>query len=413
MLRRRACRRAILLFAASAALAAGWRADHDARPAAADEATATASGKEDAPQAEGTLRVPYPEFGLLLMPVAQPGVDGEDPEPIEGHDGTLRVAAGRYHLLQWRVGTTDRAGRRWLARGNAWPEPIVVPPGGTVDLALAAPLRAHLQAVESNGVMHFHLEYAGTRGERCRGITVDGEPPPPPGVRILDAQGRVVGRTRFQKKCGGTCHAAWPISPGLKGLFRAVPEPQLGPMRLDVGTGITFDLNGARVIHTPPSVGRPAPDFALTTPKGQTVQLGFLRQRPVLLCFFCNCGLCHAFATEIARAKDLTAKLETIVVASDAAVAEDDTFRRETGLDALYCHDAPPITALRYNSTECPRCWLIDTKGVIRYVNPERLMPTRDFVAGLRAALSPPKSKPAAKPKPAAQRKPPTRIGKR
>jgi cytochrome c biogenesis protein CcmG/thiol:disulfide interchange protein DsbE len=251
--------------------------------------------------------------------------------------------------------------------------------------------------------MHFHMEYAGSRGERCRGVTVDGEAPAPPVVRIFDARGQVIGRTRFEKKCGGTCHAAWPIPAGLAGRFRAVPEPQLGPMRLDTGGGITFDLQASRVVHPRPAVGRPAPDFTLTTPKGQTVQLGYLKDRPVLLCFFCNCGLCRAFAAEIARAGDLAKKAQILVVASDAAVAEEEGFRKETGLTgALYFHDAPPITALRYDSEECPRCWLIDARGVVRYVNAERLMPVAKLVADLRAALAPP----APKAKPVAGRRP-------
>lgn len=368
-------RRAMLLLALGAACLCGAVATSLAQP-------------QEPERPYGVLRAPYPEFGLLLHPIGEPGQD-LDPEHVRGRDGEARVPAGKYYLMQWRVETTDAKGRRWLARGNAWPEPIEVPPGGTVQLPLAAPLRPMLQGVESNGVMHFHLEYAGAHGERCRGITVDGEAPPPPVVWIYDAKGRVVGRTRFQKKCGGTCIASWPIPKGLTGRFRAVAEPQLGPMRLEVGQGIFFDLRASRVVHVPPAIGRPAPDFALTTARGQTVQLGFLRTRPVLLCFFCNCGLCRAFAAEIARAKDLVKKTQIVVVASDAAVVEEDDFRRATGLEALYCHDAPPVVALRYASEECPRCWLIDTKGIVRYVNPERLMPARKLVADLRAALAP------------------------
>jgi peroxiredoxin len=222
---------------------------------------------------------------------------------------------------------------------------------------------------------------------------VDGAAPTPPVVRIFDAKGRAVGRTRFAKKCGGTCHASWPIPKGLVGRFRAVPQPQLGPLRLDVGVGISFDLQASRVVYMPPAVGRAAPDFSLTSPQGQTVQLGFLRDRPVLLCFFCNCGLCRAFAAEIARG-DLPRKARVLVVASDSEVAEEAAFRKETGLtEALYFHDAPPVVALRYASEECPRCWLIDTKGIVRYVNPERLMPAKEVVAGLRAALAPPAPK--------------------
>lgn len=358
----------------------------------------------DASAAEGTIRVPYPRFGLLLMPVAEPGQEPRDEGWQEGEEGVTRLPAGRYHLMAWRVETTDKNGRRWRARGNAWPEPITVPAGGVVELPLGAPLQAQLQAVEANGAMHFHLEYAGTRGERCSGILVDGEAPAPPVVRIYDAKGTVIGRTRFKEKCGGTCHAAWPIPNGLVGRFRAVPEPRLGPLQLDVGRGVAFELKESRVVYPPPVVGRPAPDFTLITSRGQSLQLGFLKDQPVLLCFFCDCGLCRAFASALARAEDLARQARILVVASDAAVAEHESFRKETGLTAAeYFHDSPPVTAVRYASEECPRCWLIDTEGIVRYVNPERLMPAAKLVADLRAALAPPAPQPRPAPRPSAR----------
>jgi peroxiredoxin len=348
-------------------------------------ATEPAAPGPDAGQ--GTIRTRYSEFSLLVIPDGTGEKTGGGVERIQGRDGAARLAPGSYHLLEWRVNTRDAAGRKWEAVGNAWPDAIVVPSGRDIALPLATPVRACLQGAENNGQFHFHLEYAGPFGERCRGITVDGGPPPSPSIRILDARGRVVGRTQFGSKCGGTCHAAWQIPAGLTGHFRAVPEPKLGPFSVDVGAGLSFELRASRVVNLPPRVGQPAPEFTLVTRKGQTLQLGFLRRRPVILNFFCNCGLCRAFATELGRATDLRQKAEVLVVTSDAGLAEDDTFQRETGLTATYLHDSPPVVAPRYASEACPRCWLIDTTGVVRYVNPDRLMPAKKLVTDMRTAL--------------------------
>jgi peroxiredoxin len=342
--------------------------------------------------ARGTIRTRYPEFNLLVTSAGSGEKAGVGVERVEGRDGAAQIAAGSYYILEWRLNTRDAAGRKWEAVGNAWPDPVVVPAGGTVVAPLATPVRACLQGTENNGQYHFHLEYTGPYGERCRSITVDGGPPPPPTVRILDAHGRVVGRTQFGSKCGGTCHAAWQIPAGLTGHFRAVPEPKLGPIPVDVGAGLSFELRASRVVNLPPRVGQPAPEFTLVTHSGQTLQLGFLRRRPVILNFFCNCGLCHAFATELGRAADLREKAEILVVTADAGVAEDDAFRHETGLAATYIHDSPPVIAPRYASEACPRCWLIDTNGIIRYVNADRLMPAKKLVTDLRTALAPTKA---------------------
>jgi peroxiredoxin len=368
-----------LLASALLALSGGWAPAEQPAPGAPD------AGR-------GTLRARYPEFSLLVTDAGAGSKSSAGVERVQGRDGAAQVGAGSYYVLDWRVNTRDAAGRKWEAAGNAWPNPIVVPAGGSVAIPVATPVRACLQGMENNGQYHFHLEYTGPFGERCRGITVDGGPPPPPTIRILDTSGRVVGRAQFGTKCGGTCHAAWPIPAGLTGHFRAVPEPKLGPIPVDVGAGLSFELRGSRVVNRPPSVGQPAPEFTLVTHSGQSIQLGFLRRRPVILNFFCNCGLCRAFATELGRATDLREKAEILVVTADAGVAEDDAFRTETGLPATYIHDSPPVIAPRYASEACPRCWLIDTNGIIRYVNPDRLMPAKKLVTDLRAALASPKA---------------------
>jgi peroxiredoxin len=142
----------------------------------------------------------------------------------------------------------------------------------------------------------------------------------------------------------------------------------------------------AAVASSPPRVGQPAPDFTLATRGGDRIQLSFLRGRPVLLCFFCNCGLCRAVAAELAHTTQLIQKAQVVVVASDPNVV-DHLFGRETGLEALYLKDSMPAVARRYGSEGCPRCWLLDTRRTVRYVNTDRLAPAKQLVRGLEAAL--------------------------
>jgi peroxiredoxin len=364
------------------------------RGAPAGEARAGAGAGEVA----GTLRTHYSEFDLLLIPAqGSPGQAG-GVKRVESRGGTASVAPGSYYLLEWRVHAQDAAGRHWRAQGNAWPDPFLVPAAGNAQLSIAFPLRAYLNCMESNGQIHFQLEYAGPFGERCGDVTVDELPPAAPSIRIMDDRGRLLTRIRFDRQHGAACHAAWKIPAGLTGRFHAIPEPNLGPFRVDVGPGLSFELRAARMVRVPARVGRPAPDFSLMTSGGQTMQLGFMRPRPVILCFFCNCGLCHAVATELAAASDLRdpaspgARAQIVVVTHDPSVLEE-SFRRETGLPGVYLNDTPPMVAPLYASEACPRCWLIDEQGIVRYVNKEQQMPAKALVTRLRAVLAEPRPK--------------------
>jgi peroxiredoxin len=155
--------------------------------------------------------------------------------------------------------------------------------------------------------------------------------------------------------------------------------------------GAPAGSSSSRAAPLPPGVGQPAPDFVLPTRTGQPIRLSFLRSRPVILCFFCHCGLCRAVATEMAHTAELRARAQIVVVTGDANALEQE-FGRQIGLDALFLQDAPPVVAPRYASETCPRCWLIDKHGVARYVNVDRLIPAKKLVAGLLAALTEPLS---------------------
>src|SRR5215210_1805292 len=77
-------------------------------PATGARADDTPAG-QGPPPAGGTLRVPYPEFELLLAPVhAAPGGAGTV-RRVEGKGGEARIPPGEYDLLEWHVYAKDGA----------------------------------------------------------------------------------------------------------------------------------------------------------------------------------------------------------------------------------------------------------------------------------------------------------------
>ena len=152
-----------------------------------------------------------------------------------------------------------------------------------------------------------------------------------------------------------------------------------------------------------PREGRIAPAFTLPDTENMPRKLWSFRGRPTLLCFFCGCQYCHECAAEwsqMQRSGVLTApkaaetsqrpksashhhrpKIEyrktkpenphTVVVYTgdrDAARA----FAVETGLDpaqTVVLSDVDYKVTQSYNALPCPRLCVLDTGGVLRYIN--------------------------------------------
>ncbi len=144
-----------------------------------------------------------------------------------------------------------------------------------------------------------------------------------------------------------------------------------------------------------PHAGMPAPAFHLQDMQGHPCSLADFRGRTITLCFFCGCQPCHDFArawgeiqTSDALPHDLPPKsapkgkgkgttaasprppLTLIVFFGDAQTAHE--FDIQTGLDdeqtRILCD--PMLSLARvYSAEPCPRLFVIDTHGVIRYTN--------------------------------------------
>lgn len=114
------------------------------------------------------------------------------------------------------------------------------------------------------------------------------------------------------------------------------------------------------------SLGQSAPNFALPDLNGQTQTFSAQQGRTTALIFFCGCGRCHTAAKEIAN-QQRHGKLRSIVtvLALDRVRARE--FQRKTGLVGTILCDPSDATAENYQSTFCPRLWVVSASGQIQY----------------------------------------------
>lgn len=343
----------------------------------------------------GTLRCDYPVFRLTLLREAAPGV-AQGFVKVSGTNGRAELAPGRYSVFNWEVEAPDQRQRTWHAAGNMQSLPLEIRSGGETQLTLATPLRAHLFTIPESKEILFRINYAGSQGERVREIKVDGAFPPQPSLKIVDPAGKVVQTLVFKPGCCGNGTMTWTAPPALRGRFRAVPDVKMGPFPIDAGRGLDFELADGRFRMPAPKVGNPAPDFALIAADAATVQLSFLRDRPVVLCFFGAGADSRAVATALAARREIAEGAHMLAIYTDPALTEGsvvDQFRSETHFAGPVLLDQILTATLEYQSAAVPRVWLIGADGRIRYTNSAPELPAERIageVARLLTAPSPP-----------------------
>jgi peroxiredoxin len=148
----------------------------------------------------------------------------------------------------------------------------------------------------------------------------------------------------------------------------------------------------ARAVSSPAVavVGSRAPDFDLPVlgHPSRRVSLSGLRGHPVVVVFNCGCKACNDFDRGLAAAG--LPEAEVVAVTANPSAYEGrrlSRFRRQTGFRWPVLADGRMETTLRYGSGDCPRVWLIDGDGVIRYTGAGPGQPARAAVEGLVAAL--------------------------
>ncbi|MCS6775156.1 MAG: redoxin domain-containing protein [Chloroherpetonaceae bacterium] len=136
-------------------------------------------------------------------------------------------------------------------------------------------------------------------------------------------------------------------------------------------------------------IGRPAPAFTAPDVEGNTRTIGQWRGRPLVILFFCSCDACRpvaqlwgeAQATDALRpasgavaptSSQKTAPETLVFFAGDVEATRK--FAGSVGLDpaqTILFPDYTFRTARRYNAIPCPRIFVVDRQGIVRYTNNE------------------------------------------
>ena len=137
-----------------------------------------------------------------------------------------------------------------------------------------------------------------------------------------------------------------------------------------------------RVIPTPvipadakPQLGLPAPAFTLKDTQGKPFTLTSVQGHPAALFFFCGCPWCAEVAKEwsqVQRRASLPASTLTLVVFAGSKAAAQD-FAAKAGLARKQTMLLPDpdskLTEGVYKLNSCPRVFVLDSVGIIRYTN--------------------------------------------
>lgn len=119
-----------------------------------------------------------------------------------------------------------------------------------------------------------------------------------------------------------------------------------------------------------PVVGRPAPDFTLTTATGKTFTLSSLRGTPVVLNFWATwCPPCRAELPELQAASERLAGQVAIIGVNQAEPpAEVQAFAAGLGLSFPVPLDVNADASRLYTVRSLPTTFFIDRQGIIRQI---------------------------------------------
>ncbi len=119
-----------------------------------------------------------------------------------------------------------------------------------------------------------------------------------------------------------------------------------------------------------PAIGRPAPDFTLTTLDGGEFRLSDQRGKPVVLNFWATwCGPCQRELPAIQRAAEHYDGLVTFAAIDQAEPVDVvRSFVEEAGLTVVVPMDFEQEVGERYDVRGLPTTFFIDETGVIRSI---------------------------------------------
>jgi peroxiredoxin len=155
-----------------------------------------------------------------------------------------------------------------------------------------------------------------------------------------------------------------------------------------IGTGYRFTDRGVPVARGLAKVGQPAPEINVVAEASIGVNLDQYRGQKVVLAFVCGCDLCKRLVPELNELVRREGHETATVLAIGAFSTEGrDRFKAETKAEFPVCIDPDRKTIIRYASEACPRLWLVDEQGVLRYTNKDIRTPPARLAAELRREL--------------------------
>ncbi len=170
----------------------------------------------------------------------------------------------------------------------------------------------------------------------------------------------------------------------------------LAAMTLLAASCVPAEGAGGAVSSLPeaPKVGSLSPDFSLQGLDGQTVRLADYRgNKPVLLNFWATwCGPCQIEMPHMQRAWQSVGgrdKVEMLMVDVGETPEKARDFLTRRGFTFTTVVDGDQsVTSNKYNVFGLPTTFLIDRKGVIRYMKIGPFVSEEDVVAQLQAIIN-------------------------
>jgi cytochrome c biogenesis protein CcmG, thiol:disulfide interchange protein DsbE len=138
-------------------------------------------------------------------------------------------------------------------------------------------------------------------------------------------------------------------------------------------------------------VGERAPEFdLLSVGEGRQVRLAEFEGRPVIINFFCGCNFCSVVGEEWVKNKDKVGDTPILAIAINHwtyAPPAVRTFRKRTQWAWPVLADLQSRVTNEYNALTCPRVFVVDGKGIVRYASAPGASEEKQIVAEALAAL--------------------------
>lgn len=129
------------------------------------------------------------------------------------------------------------------------------------------------------------------------------------------------------------------------------------------------------MIQNLPILGKPLTSFSLTDTGGKRRTLTSFRGRPVVLCFFCGCQACRQVAlqwAQLQRGRTLPKNSLTLIIFQGTSI-ELKQLVKHAALDLkqtiLFSDTTGRVSTDLYHADPCPRLFVLDSSGILRYAN--------------------------------------------